>query len=83
MFGKTLATALLLSLSVAATAEDHSLEPCINGDVSGSGNYPSEAMERQIAAYLNWRSYEPFYLFAVSAQYLESPFDDEPAAQTR
>ena len=76
MLGKHLVLALGLTASLGASATDLTLEPCINGDVSNSGNYPSEAMERQIHAYLNWRSYEPYYLFAVSASYLESPFAD-------
>jgi hypothetical protein len=76
MFGKTLFSALLLAASAAPLATDLSLEPCINGDVSRSGNFPSQEMERQIHAYLNWRSYEPYYLFAVAAEYLESPFEE-------
>jgi 3-methyladenine DNA glycosylase/8-oxoguanine DNA glycosylase len=86
MFGKALVLSIALAAASAAPADDLSLEPCINGGVSSSGNYPSEAMERQIAAYLNWRSYEPYYLFAVSAQYLQSPFgesDGEPTKPTR
>lgn len=86
MFGKALTLAFALTAAATVSAEDLSLEPCINGGVSSSGNYPTEAMERQIQAYLNWRSYEPFYLFAVSANYLQTPFDEGdggPAIETR
>ena len=31
-----------------------SLEPCINGSVSRSGLFPSQAMEDEFAAYLAW-----------------------------
>lgn len=76
MFGKTLVSLALLGASAATLATDLSLEPCINGDVSRSGSFPTQEMERQIHAYLNWRSYEPYYLFAVAADYLESPFEE-------
>ena len=76
MFGKSLIAGLAL-LAGTAQAQDLSLEPCVNGDVSQSGNYPTQLMEGQINAYLDWRSYEPYYLFAVSANYLESPFEEE------
>lgn len=75
MFGKTLVLGLTLLTGSLAAASDLSLEPCVNGGVSTSGIYPSQAMERQIHAYLNWRSYQPYYLFAVSANYIEAPFD--------
>lgn len=79
MFERTLPLALgALLFTTATIANDMALEPCINGDVSPSGNYPSAAMEREIQAYLTWKSYEPYYLFAVSANYLELPF--EPGA---
>jgi hypothetical protein len=79
MFEKRLALAGILSLaSMAATADDLMLEPCINGDVSPTGNYPTAAMEREIHNYLAWRSDQPYYLFAVSAYYLETPFKAEP-----
>lgn len=79
MFGKSLSAAALALAATMATASDLSLEPCVNGDVSNSGNHPSQATEREINAYLNWRSYEPYYLFAVSAKYLELPFEDVDA----
>ena len=72
----SLIAGLLTWFSVSATqAADLALEPCINGDVSPSGTFPTAQMEREINAYHNWPSYAPYYLFAVSANYLESPFD--------
>jgi hypothetical protein len=59
MSRKTLAAALLVASTTGAFASDLSLEPCINGDVSASGNFPSQAMEEQFHAYLNWRSQAP------------------------
>jgi hypothetical protein len=29
---------------------------------------------------LDWQSYDPYYLFAVSASYRETPFTETPAA---
>lgn len=76
MFGKSLVAGLAL-LAGTAQAQDLSLEPCVNGAVSQSGNYPTQLMEGQIDAVLDWRSYEPYYLFAVSASYLQSPFEED------
>lgn len=64
MFRKTLFVSLVL-LSLPALA-DTSLEPCINGDVSASGSFPSQEMEDQIMAYLDWKPGEPYYLFNVA-----------------
>jgi hypothetical protein len=33
-------------------------------------------MEHQIQAYLSWRSYEPYHLFAVTPVHVESPFEE-------
>jgi hypothetical protein len=80
MFEKVLATTLVACVSTGACATDVSLEPCINGGVSPSGTYPSEAIERGMRAYHNWRTYDPYYLFAVSADYLQPPFDEPDQA---
>jgi hypothetical protein len=45
---------------------DLELEPCINGAVSSTGLFPSQEMEDQIFAYLQWQSASPFYLFKVA-----------------
>jgi hypothetical protein len=54
---------------------DLDLEPCINGAVSASGTYPSQAMEDQIQAYLAWSTEtgRPFYLFQVAGYVPENP----------
>jgi len=67
MFRKTLFLLLTL-VAIPAYAQDL-LEPCINGDVSASGNFPTQEMEEQILAYLDWQSAEPYYyLFRVVSQ---------------
>lgn len=78
MFGKKFVAPLVLAFSGVAAAADLSLEPCVNGAVSRTGTFPTQAMESQINAYLNWRSYDPYYLFAVSANYLQPPFAEDP-----
>lgn len=79
MFGKSVFFATCVALAGTTHAGDLSLEPCINADVSASGNFPTQLMEEQIQAYLDWRSYEPYYLFAVAANYLQTPFDEGAA----
>lgn len=69
--------AAAILFSVSATGSDLSLEPCINGAVSPSGTHATAALERQANGYQTWPNYAPYYLFAVSASYLESPFGDE------
>lgn len=82
MFGKMVIFVAALSAATLAGANDIALEPCANGGVSSSGRFPSELMEQRFYTRLNWRSYAPYYLFAVSASYLESPFAavDPPSA---
>jgi hypothetical protein len=80
MFTKTLGLTLLLVCTTGAFASDLSLEPCINGEVSATGNFPSQAMEDQIHAYLKWRSDHPYYLFAVASALIETPFEEGTTA---
>lgn len=50
-------TLALLALSARAEpgpTSTNALEPCINGDVSKSGRFPSQAMEDAYASYLGW-----------------------------
>lgn len=63
--------------AASATADDLALEPCVNGAVSPSGTHTTAALEREANGYQTWPDYAPYYLFAVSATYLESPFDNE------
>ena len=43
------------TLPVSASDEASlSLEPCMNGGVSASGLFPSQAMEDQLSAYAQW-----------------------------
>lgn len=39
---------------LASDDTSKSLEPCINGSVSASGTFPTQAMENQLAAYVEW-----------------------------
>lgn len=71
--------AVAMAFTLSAGADDLALEPCVDGAVSPSGTHPTAALERQALGYQTWSNYAPYYLFAVSANYLESPFDDEPA----
>jgi hypothetical protein len=77
MVGKTLAFALLLLLANTALAYDTSLEPCMNGDVSATGSFPSQEMEKQIHAYLEWRSDQPYYLFQVASESINTPYQED------
>ena len=80
MFGKHTLLGLTLLASGAGLASDLALEPCANGAVSATGTWPTELAESGLDAKLNWQTYDPYYLFAVSASYLEPPFVDEPPA---
>jgi len=71
MFKKTLVLTVSLFASTAVFANDLSLEPSINGDVSSSGNFPSQEMEDQVYAYLEWRSSQPYYLFRIASEEIE------------
>lgn len=53
----------LALLAFSARAEPgpmstNALEPCINGEVSKSGMFPSQAMEDAFASYLGWTKHE-------------------------
>ncbi len=76
MFRNALVLGIFLFTSTAVVATDHSLEPCINGDVSSSGNFPSQEMEDQVHAYLNWRSDQPYYLFRVASEEIQTPYQE-------
>lgn len=67
MSKKTLTCVLLTLISTTALAEDLSLEPCINGEVSSTGLFPTQEMEDQVFAYLDWKSKEPYYLFRIAS----------------
>ena len=72
MSRKTLAVVLFVASTTGAFASDLSLEPCINGDVSASGNFPSQAMEEQFQAFLDWRSQAP----AVASEAIATLLDE-------
>ena len=53
MFRKTLFVLLtFVAIPAAANATEDMLEPCINGDVSASGNYPTQELEDLTLAFL-------------------------------
>lgn len=74
MWDRSLSFALLVFLAGAVSASDPDLllEPCLN-DVSSSGAFPSQEMEDQIRAYLEWRSDDPTYLFRVFGVEVAAP----------
>ena len=76
---KTTLGAAAVIFSLSAAADDLALEPCVNGAVSPSGTFATAALERAANGYHTWSDFAPYYLFAVSADYLESPFGDETA----
>jgi hypothetical protein len=43
-----------LSAAPPATAGAASLEPCLNGEISASGRFPTQAMEDEFNRYLSW-----------------------------
>ena len=77
MFRKTVILMFSVLLSSLAVAGNSDLELCINGGVSATGNFPSQAMEDQIHAYLDWRSDQgsPYYLFRVASQRMKSAYE--------
>jgi hypothetical protein len=66
-----------VSRTLPATNLD--LEPAINGAVSASGTFPSQAMEDQIAAYLAWsdKTGRPYYLFQVAGDRLSAAYPQD------
>lgn len=77
MFGKSMIAAIALIAAGSTQGSDLVLEPCVNGDVSQTGTWPTQLMEGNDRAQLDWQSYDPYYLFAVSASYLKPPFEDD------
>lgn len=76
MFRKTLGITLSLFCTATAFAADLSLEPCIDGGVSASGNFPTQEMEEQIYAYRNWAADKPGYLFAIALESIKPPLNE-------
>lgn len=50
----TFFTAGSLSAAQPATATGAKLDPCLNGQVSESGRFPTQAMEDEFNRYLSW-----------------------------
>jgi hypothetical protein len=76
MIQKMLMFTFCLACGTPLIAADVDLEPCINGEVSHSGNFPTQEMEEQIHAYLEWSSDAPYYLFRVAAKQIGTPYSD-------
>lgn len=79
MIMKTLVIAAAF-VAASADASEYSLEPCINGGVSSNGQFPSQEMEDQVQAYLEWKSSDPYYLFSISASSIDTPFEEDYTA---
>jgi hypothetical protein len=65
----------LLAFSVSASdqpAVDLDLEPCVNGEISASGTFPTQAMEEQVDAFVSWSAETGrfYYLFEVAGNKL-------------
>lgn len=65
----------LLAFSVSAADQppiDLDLEPCVNGAVSASGAFPTQAMEEQVDAFVTWsaKTGRFYYLFEVAGNRL-------------
>ena len=74
---------LLTMLAFSATAAEPAdpaleLEPCINGAVSASGAFPTQAMEEQINAYIAWSAGtgQPYYLFQAARDKLTAAYPE-------
>lgn len=76
MFRKTLFVAISMFVSSMAVANDHSLEPAINGGVSASGNFPSQEMEEQVYACFDWRSHQRNHLFRIASKDIKRDLGD-------
>lgn len=75
MFRKTLGLSPSLFCASSVFATDLSLEPCVNGDVSASDSFPTQAMKDQIYADLDWRSDQSYFRFAVASRLVARPFE--------
>jgi hypothetical protein len=79
MFENNMLRALLASALLWATGSasgtELALEPFSNGGVSPNGAFSSAQLIRRANGYQTWSDYAQYYRFAVSATYLESPFD--------
>lgn len=79
MFGKILVCLILL----AAVVDVPAAEPPVASqtiDTTVAGPDLPLPVGQGMYTRLNWRSYEPYYLFAVVAHYRESPFADSAPA---
>ena len=61
----------LFASAVSAEAQptvNLDLEPCFNGEVSATGAFPTQAMEEQVDAFVNWTAETGrfYYLFEVA-----------------
>jgi hypothetical protein len=65
-------TALIGLLGMLAASLPASATTIANTAGTAEAVRPSES---RAAGYQQWADYAPYYLFAVSANYLESPFD--------
>ena len=77
MLQKTLTVVSLLLFASSTLATDLSLEPCINGEVSRSGNFPTQEMEEQIHAYLEWQTVDPYYLFRTESRKVTAAYSED------
>ena len=61
-----------LHAQAVETASKNELDPCLNGQVSTTGMFPTQAMEEQFTQYLDW----------TAAEGLDQRFALEPTTET-
>ena len=72
MFRKSLLVAVFTLVSSSTFADDLSLEPSINGEVSKSGEYSTQMVEDYVNFYLRWIEEDPYDLYKASPQTAEA-----------
>lgn len=78
----------LALLAFSARAEPgltsaNALEPCINGEVSRSGMFPSQAMEDAFAAYLSWTKHERLSRLVAFESVIDGGVEPDQVLPTR
>lgn len=64
----------------AGTPSTIELDPCMNGQVSTSGLFPTQAMEEQFARYLEWTTAEGLYVTFALEPTVEAMTTLDPGA---
>ncbi len=76
MLEKLLAFTMPALLATVTLAGDDSLEPCINGEVSRSGDFASQVMQDQVYVHLQWQTDDP-HQFRVAARKVQTAYPED------